>query len=368
MPKPERPLRSWRLPQGLARCFVLLLFDAARSHTWLTIDMGFPEATTSCLAPNAGIVRSTRIWMMRNCRTFIRTTTRAPASMSMPGRRPRSIELANMVERTSCVRLQLGSASGAGARHRLRLWRVAGISPSAGLRAKGVEADRNILRVAERHGLDVDVGLFDASNYEPASFDVVTLDQVIEHVASPSALLAGIRQVLRPGGTLIVSTPNPEGWGAALFGRRWIHWHAPYHLQFFSRGSMSRLAEQAGFRIDRSATITHSAWLDFQWGHLATYPQPGMPSAYWNASRPRTLTQRILLRLLLVIDRLGTQHRCHAPYGFRRAGRQHGVCLEESWVDAACRRAGSQPGRSDGSFHRCACRSDRESVPSGSCR
>ena len=180
-----------------------------------------------------------------------------------------------------------------------------GYHRARGCRAKGVEADRNILRVAERHGLDVDVGLFDACNYEPASFDVVTLDQVIEHVASPSALLAGIRQVLRPGGTLIVSTPNPESWGAAVFGRRWIHWHAPYHLQFFSRGSMSKLAEQAGFRIDRSATITHSAWLDFQWGHLATYPQPGIPSSYWNASRPRTMTQRILLRLLLVIDRLG---------------------------------------------------------------
>jgi SAM-dependent methyltransferase len=180
-----------------------------------------------------------------------------------------------------------------------------GYHRARGCSAKGVEADRNILRVAERHGLDVDVGLFDPRNYDPASFDVVTLDQVIEHVASPSALLVGIRQVLRPGGTLIVSTPNSESWGAAVFGRRWIHWHAPYHLQFFSRRSMSKLAEQAGFQIERSATITNSAWLDFQWGHLATYPQPGVPSPYWNASQSRTLIQRILLRLLLGIDRLG---------------------------------------------------------------
>jgi FkbM family methyltransferase len=180
-----------------------------------------------------------------------------------------------------------------------------GYHRTRGCHAKGVEADRNILRVAERHGLDVDAGLFDASNYKPESFDVVTLDQVIEHVASPITLLEGIREVLTPEGTLIVSTPNPDGWGAALFGRRWIHWHAPYHVQFFSRRSMFQLARRIGFRIERTATITNSAWLDFQWGHLATYPDPGAPSAYWNVSQPRTLLQRIVLKVLLVADRLG---------------------------------------------------------------
>jgi 2-polyprenyl-3-methyl-5-hydroxy-6-metoxy-1,4-benzoquinol methylase len=174
-----------------------------------------------------------------------------------------------------------------------------------GCDAHGVEADRNILRVAERHGLNVKVGLFDAAHYEPASFDVVTLDQVIEHVSAPAEVLAGVHRVLKPGGMLVVSTPNADGWGARLFGRRWIHWHAPYHLQFFSRASMARCAADAGFELERCATVTNSAWLDFQWGHLVSYPRDGEPSTYWSITSRRSIGQRIALKLLRVVDRLG---------------------------------------------------------------
>jgi 2-polyprenyl-3-methyl-5-hydroxy-6-metoxy-1,4-benzoquinol methylase len=174
-----------------------------------------------------------------------------------------------------------------------------------GCEAHGVEADRNILRVAERHGLNVKVGLFDAAQYEPASFDVVTLDQVIEHVSAPAEVFAGVHRVLKPGGILVVSTPNADGWGARMFGRRWIHWHAPYHLQFFSRASMARCAGDAGFTLQHRATVTNSAWLDFQWGHLVSYPRDGEPSTYWGMSSRRGTGQRIALKLLRIVDRLG---------------------------------------------------------------
>lgn len=180
-----------------------------------------------------------------------------------------------------------------------------GYHRARGCDAHGVEADRNILRVAERHGLNVQVGLFDPDRYEPDSFDVVTLDQVIEHVAQPLAVLRGVHRVLRPGGTLVLSTPNADGWGARLFGRRWIHWHAPYHLQFFSRHSMAEAAARSGLVLEAGDTVTTSAWLDFQWGHLATFPAAGQPSVYWNRGGRRTLAQRLALRLFLWVDRLG---------------------------------------------------------------
>jgi 2-polyprenyl-3-methyl-5-hydroxy-6-metoxy-1,4-benzoquinol methylase len=180
-----------------------------------------------------------------------------------------------------------------------------GYHRARGCDAHGVEADANILRVAERHGLQVRHGLFDAAHYAPASFDVVTLDQVLEHVSEPGRVLRGIHQVLRPGGLLVLSTPNADGWGAKLFGGRWIHWHAPYHLQFFSHDSMQRIAEEAGFSLERHVTVSPAAWLGFQWGHLVTYPRSGEPSAYWLPRRNRTTGQRVALRLLSYLDRLG---------------------------------------------------------------
>lgn len=176
-----------------------------------------------------------------------------------------------------------------------------------GCDAHGVEADANILRVAERHGLQVRVGLFDPANYPVASFDVVTLDQVIEHVGDPVAVLRGVGQVLKPGGMLMLSTPNAQGWGARLFGRRWIHWHAPYHQQFFSRDSMAQAAGQAGLTIESTHTVTHSAWLGFQWCHLVAPAAEGQRSVFWNQNLPRSAFQHAMFALIAVAGRLGLQ-------------------------------------------------------------
>ena len=180
-----------------------------------------------------------------------------------------------------------------------------GYHGARGCDAHGVEADNNILRVGQRHGLQVKAGLFDAAQYEPGSFQVVTLDQVIEHMDDPAAVLRGVQQVLEPGGMVVVSTPNAEGWGARLFGSRWIHWHAPYHQQFFTRRSMARCAAAAGLRLERAVTVTHAAWLDFQWGHLVTYPAAGEPSAYWQPGARRSGLQRLGLRLLRLANAAG---------------------------------------------------------------
>lgn len=154
-----------------------------------------------------------------------------------------------------------------------------GYHMARGCDVHGVEADENIRRVAEHHGLNVKVGLFDADNYQKDSFDYVTLDQVVEHVAEPVSFLAGVNDVLKPGGMAVVSTPNAQGWGSRLFGKKWIHWHAPYHQQFFSAESMRIVAGKTGFDVVDVRTITNSEWLHYQWLHLLTYPVQGKPSS-----------------------------------------------------------------------------------------
>jgi ubiquinone/menaquinone biosynthesis C-methylase UbiE len=85
----------------------------------------------------------------------------------------------------------------------------------AGARAAGIEpyapsVDRGRVRVRE-HGVDVDlrVGVAEALPYPDASFDLVILDNVLEHVTDQAATLAEIRRVLRPRGLLYMVTPKP---------------------------------------------------------------------------------------------------------------------------------------------------------------
>jgi 2-polyprenyl-3-methyl-5-hydroxy-6-metoxy-1,4-benzoquinol methylase len=176
-----------------------------------------------------------------------------------------------------------------------------GYHRSRGCEVKGVEADANARRVAERFGFDIKIGLFDPNDYAEGSFDYVTLDQVIEHMTDPVETLAGVRRVLAPGGTAILSTPNSNGWGARLFGRRWINWHVPYHLQQFSRRSMTLAAERAGLRLERALTITSSEWLLYQWLHLLSFPQSCEPSVFWS-SHP--LKEKFLRRKVVRLARL----------------------------------------------------------------
>lgn len=167
--------------------------------------------------------------------------------------------------------------------------------------AHGVDADANVLRVGERFGYNVRTGVFDPSNYQPEYFDYVTMDQVIEHVPNPGKTLADVSRVMKDNGTCVLSTPNANGWGARIFGRRWLHWHVPYHLHFFSPESIRLAATEAGLSVERVMTITRSEWILYQILHLIMYPEQGHKSDFWNTGRERSFAQRLLLRSIMAM-------------------------------------------------------------------
>lgn len=162
----------------------------------------------------------------------------------------------------------------------------------------GVEADSNARRVADRYGFNVHIGLFEARLFQPDTFDYVTMSQVIEHTIDPIHTLREIAVVLKPGGVAVLSTPNPSGWGAWLFGKRWINWHAPYHLQFFSKKSILQAAKHSGFEVLSNMTVTSSNWLIHQVAHIVMYPKPKEPSAYWIKNAHRSPAENIAVRII----------------------------------------------------------------------
>jgi 2-polyprenyl-3-methyl-5-hydroxy-6-metoxy-1,4-benzoquinol methylase len=151
-----------------------------------------------------------------------------------------------------------------------------------GCEAVGIEADENVQAIAKHYGLDIRAGIFDGTQFDSNYFDFVTLDQVAEHVTDPHALMRGVARVLKPGGKTVITTPNPKGLGARLFGRKWLNWHVPYHIQFYTRRSLARIAEEAGLRLRSSETTTASEWQFYQWVHIRQFPKRGERSAFWS--------------------------------------------------------------------------------------
>jgi len=162
------------------------------------------------------------------------------------------------------------------------LGRTLAYHKNRGCEAFGMEADGNVQAVARRYGLDIRQGIFDGTQFDSESFDYVTLDQVAEHVVNPHALMKGVARVLKRGGKVIITTPNPRSFGAWLYGRRWLNWHPPYHLQFYTRKSLKLTAHEAGLELASASTITASEWQYYQWEHILTFPAPRERSSFWS--------------------------------------------------------------------------------------
>ena len=98
---------------------------------------------------------------------------------------------------------------------------------------------------------------------ETATYDVVILDHVLEHLPDASATLDGCLRVLRPGGRLSLATPNPSSAALERFGASWLHWDPPRHLELRGERALRRLVEESGFAVERvfsCAGSAHFAW------------------------------------------------------------------------------------------------------------
>jgi SAM-dependent methyltransferase len=103
----------------------------------------------------------------------------------------------------------------------------------------------------EHFHLDVREACLDdlADSFAPASFDLITLWHVMEHLWAPRRDLDIVRSLLKPGGTLIVEVPNFADPLCRLFGSSWAYVDVPRHLLHFTPRSLRNFLEDAGFTV-----------------------------------------------------------------------------------------------------------------------
>ncbi len=128
-----------------------------------------------------------------------------------------------------------------------------------GWKVAGVETDPVAVERARSRGLDVHHGQLETAELDPMSFDAITMAHVIEHVHDPRRMLAECRRILKPGGTVVITTPNSSSWGHRHFGRDWLPLDPPRHLHLFNPQNMRRLVESADLRPQRIGTLAINA-------------------------------------------------------------------------------------------------------------
>ena len=115
-------------------------------------------------------------------------------------------------------------------------WTVAGVEPSGWA-----------CRVArERYHVEAAQGALSSLNGQ--GFDAATMWDVLEHFTDPFGELQRTHQILRPNGILALTTIDMRSPIARLLGRRWW-WLMEMHLYYFTRETVAKLLERAGFEV-----------------------------------------------------------------------------------------------------------------------
>ena len=115
-----------------------------------------------------------------------------------------------------------------------------------GYKARGLDVSEFAVRDGRARGLDLIRGELKPGVLPEASVDVLTMIEVLEHLPDPVAAFQAMRDLVRPGGLVVIQTANFLGRQARRAGESY-HYYLPGHLYYYSTHNLRLLLERFGF-------------------------------------------------------------------------------------------------------------------------
>jgi len=164
-----------------------------------------------------------------------------------------------------------------------------------GWQASGIELSSYAAeRARTRVGCDVHCGELTDVRLPAGTFDVITLWDVVEHMADPLEQLTECRRIIKPDGLLALSTPDIGSLMAKLTGPRWMGFKlADEHLYYFSRATATELLDRAGFEVVQAFPVGKCIHVEFFVKRLGLY-LPRLAGALMRLVRGTWLGERTI--------------------------------------------------------------------------
>ena len=103
-----------------------------------------------------------------------------------------------------------------------------------GYAVSGLDFSRTAVETARwAHGLEIACSSVEEADFNKGSFDIILMHHVIEHFFDPLATLAQLRGWLKPGGVLVLGTPDVSAGSAVFLKEGWIGYSFPIHMGCF---------------------------------------------------------------------------------------------------------------------------------------
>jgi hypothetical protein len=148
------------------------------------------------------------------------------------------------------------------------------------------------------HGYDKDGPVLDCTRamVETRGNDLVIMCHSIEHMDKSDLARAmhAARVCTWYSGRLVIITPNCEGLGASLFGRRWRGWNEERHVAWYTPGSLRMLMTMQGFdvlHIETRQVYWSSLWRGLWWLDLLTWLMPAW--MFWRRGDEMMVVARV---------------------------------------------------------------------------
>lgn len=163
---------------------------------------------------------------------------------------------------------------------------------------EGADQDKESAQmVQESLNIKVHVGNFETMGLPKESFDAVILKHVVEHLYDIHKMFTEIQRILKPGGKVILITPNTESWGLKHFQKNWQPLDAPRHLILYNQKALEKAAVDGGFLVQYSASSAVNSWLVFS----ESIELQGKPNETRVRTRPSILSILKAFRLQIPI-------------------------------------------------------------------
>jgi 2-polyprenyl-3-methyl-5-hydroxy-6-metoxy-1,4-benzoquinol methylase len=146
------------------------------------------------------------------------------------------------------------------------------VARDAGFDPYGVEISEYSGGIAAgKFGADrIHIGTLETAPFAPGMFDAIAMSDLLEHVLDPIRILKLAHRLLRPGGVVLITTPNTDSLSRQLMGKNWLHYHLE-HLFYPNPKSIKIMASKAGFSMSLCKVAAKTINLGYIHSQLLTH-------------------------------------------------------------------------------------------------
>ena len=137
------------------------------------------------------------------------------------------------------------------------------VAKTAGWDVTGCEPNKWMTQWCQKnYGIEVIAGTVFDGRFPAASFDVITLWDVLEHTPDPLAVLRECYRLMKPGGLLVVNYPDIGAWIARAMGRKWV-FLLSVHYYYFTTTTIRDALNRTGWEPFKLKPHFQSLELDY---------------------------------------------------------------------------------------------------------